>query len=189
MMPESTTRDLARLLDELTGRARQRGWNDRQWALHAGLPQETLCRLRQRSRTSDHCDFATLLALATATDAGLSLRDASGTASTDGLWPARVDRELERALLDAFAVAVPDAARCRELAPPFFMAGLAVMLASVAGFDRPKLLALAETLHPGATELCVFERWLAGTPLRPDRFLPPLLAHRGAATRGGRHAA
>lgn len=188
-MPKSTPRELARLLDQLAAGARRRGWNDRQWALQAGLPKETLCRLRQRSRTSDHCDFATLLALAAATDARFTTLDTSAATSADGLWPARVDRELERALLDAFVGAVPDAARCRELAPPYFMAGLAVMLASVAGFDRPKLLALAEALHPGATELRVFERWLADTPLRPDRFLPPLLAQPGVAARSNRHAA
>jgi hypothetical protein len=122
-------------------------------------------------------------------NATLTKRGPGSATSADGLWPARVDRNLERALLDAFASAVPDAARCRELAPPFFMAGLAVMLASVTGFDRPKLLALAEALHPGATELCVFERWLVDTPLRPDRFLPPLLAHPGVAGRKDRRTA
>ena len=52
------------------------------------------------------------------------------------------------------------------------MAGLAVMLAGVDGFDRPGLLALAEVLHPGAGEPEVFSRWLQRSPLRPYRFLP-----------------
>ena len=38
------------------------------------------------------------------------------------------------------------------------------------------VLALAETLHPGATEPAVFARWLAHSPLRPSRFLPMVSA-------------
>ena len=34
--------------------------------------------------------------------------------------------------------------------------------------------ALAEVLHPGATEVPVFARWLKRSPLRPSRFLPML---------------
>jgi hypothetical protein len=56
------------------------------------------------------------------------------------------------------------------------MSGVAVMLASVRGFDRRRYLELAEALHPGSTEPGVFSRWLAETPLGPSRFLPPLLA-------------
>jgi hypothetical protein len=48
------------------------------------------------------------------------------------------------------------------------------MLASVAGYDRRGLLALAEDLHPGSSEPAVFTRWLARSPLRPSRFLPLL---------------
>jgi len=58
--------------------------------------------------------------------------------------------------------------------PAFFMAGLAVMLASNADADRRGLLALAERLHPGASEVPVFARWLKRSPLRPSRFLPML---------------
>jgi hypothetical protein len=54
------------------------------------------------------------------------------------------------------------------------MAGVAVMLASNPDADRRALLALAETLHPGATEVPVFARWLQRSPLRPSRFLPML---------------
>jgi hypothetical protein len=60
------------------------------------------------------------------------------------------------------------------------MAGLAVMLASARGSDRRGLLALAERLHPGASEVAVFERWLERSPVRPTRFLSlldPRLAH------------
>jgi hypothetical protein len=62
------------------------------------------------------------------------------------------------------------------LGPPFFLAGLAVMLASVPALDRRTYLDLAETLHPGATEPRVFAKWLAETPLPPSRFLPMLEA-------------
>jgi hypothetical protein len=54
------------------------------------------------------------------------------------------------------------------------MAGLAVMLASSPEADRRALLNLAETLHPGATELSVFGTWLRRSPVRPSRFLPML---------------
>ncbi len=60
------------------------------------------------------------------------------------------------------------------MAPAFFMAGLAVMLAGEANWDRRALLDLAEGLHPGATEVAVFARWLKRSPPRPSRFLPML---------------
>jgi hypothetical protein len=58
--------------------------------------------------------------------------------------------------------------------PRFFMAGLAVMLASVQGADRRGLLALGEQLHPGISEPVVFDQWLKRSPVRPARFLPML---------------
>ena len=64
------------------------------------------------------------------------------------------------------------AAEWRALGPGFFVAGLAVMLASVPGFDRRRYLDLAESLHPGASEPRVFAKWLADTPLPPSRLLP-----------------
>lgn len=60
----------------------------------------------------------------------------------------------------------------RALGPGFFVAGLAVMLASVPAFDRRRFLDLAESLHPGASEPRVFAKWLADTPLPPSRLLP-----------------
>jgi len=47
-----------------------------------------------------------------------------------------------------------------------------VMLASAPNFDRRALLALAESLHPGASEPAVFARWLKRSPIRPSRFFP-----------------
>ena len=54
------------------------------------------------------------------------------------------------------------------------LAGVAAMLASERGFDRPRMLALAERLHPGMSTPAVFGRWLAQTPVDAARFLPLL---------------
>jgi hypothetical protein len=56
------------------------------------------------------------------------------------------------------------------------MAGLATMLAAVRGFDRPRLLALAEALHPGMASHQEFKRWLARAPVDPARFVPMVRA-------------
>ena len=87
-------------------------------------------------------------------------------------FPARVDREYEQRLLDLCASRSLSPERWPAAGPAFFMAGLAVMLASAEsrGFDRPGLLALGERLHPGASTLDVFGRWLKRTPVRPSRF-------------------
>ena len=65
--------------------------------------------------------------------------------------------------------------------PSFFVAGLAVTLASASGFDRRRYLALAEQLRAGSTVPEVYQQWLAATPLPPSRLLPPLLAMRARA--------
>jgi len=62
----------------------------------------------------------------------------------------------------------------RPLGPPFFLAGLAVTLASISRLERRKYLDLAEALHPGATEPRVYAKWLADKPLPPSRFLPTI---------------
>lgn len=56
------------------------------------------------------------------------------------------------------------------------LAGVATMLASENGFDRTRMLALAERLHPGMTTPATFNRWLAHTPVQAARFLPQLAA-------------
>lgn len=97
------------------------------------------------------------------------------------LFPAELDRAYEARLL---ALAASDATPqiWAAAGPHFFMAGLAVMLASERGQNRRKWLELAETLHPGASTPAVFNRWLEGSPLRPSRFLPMLEAQRRHAT-------
>ena len=87
-----------------------------------------------------------------------------------------VDRSLEARLVDLLGSGSTRIGDWRPLGPQFFLAGLAVMLASLPEFDRSKYLDLAEALHPGATEPRVFAKWLAETPLPPARFLPMLEA-------------
>ncbi|MBL8225787.1 MAG: hypothetical protein JNM50_10680 [Chromatiales bacterium] len=160
------------LLSELTARARQRGWSDAAWARHAGLPKETLCRLRSRS----NCDLNTLAGLADSLGVILSVVEPRPTLTPDGRWPAKVDRAYEAKLLDLAASGSTDPEAWRQTGAPFFLAGLAVTLASVTGFDRPRYLELADALHAGVTEPAVFGRWLAATPLQPARFLPMVMA-------------
>jgi hypothetical protein len=168
----TSTIPLAQLLETLTGAARNAGWSDAEWARRSGLPKETLCRLRSRST----CDFATLHALSQAVDKRLTVDEPAARTSGDGLWPTVVDRHLESKLLDVLSTRSSRAEDWRPLGPSFFLAGLAVTLASVPGFDRRRYLDLAEALHPGATEPRVFAKWLAETPLPPARFLPMLQA-------------
>lgn len=158
-------------LDALTRAARALGLNDTDWAARAGLRKETLSRLR--SRTS--CDFATLDALASVVGARIEVVDGNSVESSpDGHFPLQVNREYEERLLEFCVSRTLDPQRWADLGPRFFMAGVAVMLASVPEFNRRGLLALAEQLHPGASEPVVFAQWLKRSPIRPSRFLPML---------------
>jgi hypothetical protein len=166
-----STPELPRLLDSLTVSARKNGLNDSAWASAAGFSKETLSRLRRRSS----CDLSTLVALAEAIGASLSVTIGAEPATTpDGHFPRELSRDYEHRLLTLCASRKLDLGEWAAAGPAFFMAGLAVMLASNADADRRGLLALAETLHPGATEVPVFARWLKRSPLRPSRFLPML---------------
>ena len=167
----TSTSQLQKLLGALTVAARNKGLNDASWASAAGFSKETLSRLRRRSS----CDLRTLIALGDAVGANLSVTVSNQPATTaDGHFPSELSREYERQLLALCAYQQLDPAAWAAAGPGFFMAGLAVMLASHAGSDRRGLLALAEILHPGATEVPVFARWLQRSPLRPSRFLPML---------------
>lgn len=171
-MDKSTT--LTSLLSVLESDARRLGLTNTAWAARAGLSKETLSRLR--GRTS--CDLATLEALAAAVGTRLDLERQSPKGLTpDGHFPAVVDRNLEQQLLCLSAHGGTDPRAWRHLGPPFFMAGLAVMLAGALGQDRSARLNLAEQLHPGASEAAVFNRWLARSPIHPTRFLPAVSAH------------
>jgi hypothetical protein len=159
------------LLDSLTAAARKKGLNDTAWSAAAGFSKETLSRLRRRST----CDLSTLVALADAAGSRLSVAIGAQPGTTpDGHFPRELSRDYERQLLTLCASRKIDPAAWAATGPAFFMAGLAVMLASDVDADRRNLLALAERLHPGATEVPVFARWLKRSPLRPSRFLPML---------------
>jgi len=172
-----STEPLGETVAALTRRARALGLTDTAWANRAGVWKETLSRLRRR----EACDFETLRSLAHAVGARLGVLEMQAPDATpDGHFPARVDREYEQRLLELCASGHLDPALWASAGPRFFMAGLAVMLASAGAGDRRDLLALAERLHPGAGEVAVFERWLARSPVRPTRFLSLLdarLAH------------
>jgi hypothetical protein len=160
---------LAELLTKLTRRARAAGLSDTAWATRAGMRKETLSRLRGRST----CDLASVLALAEAVGSRVDVVDTRMPESTpDGHFVTHVSRDYEEQLVALCASGVLDPARWESSGPRFFMAGLAVMMANARGADRRAFLALAEQLHPGASEPEVFQRWLAATPLRPSRFLP-----------------
>ena len=94
--------------------------------------------------------------------------------SPDGHFPQSVDRDFEERLLKLCAARSLEPSRWLSAGPAFFMAGLAVMLASAPHFDRRAMLALSESLYPGASEPAVFARWLDRSPVRPSRFLPML---------------
>ncbi len=166
-----STNSLSSLLKTLTELARQQGNSDAEWSRRAGMPKETLCRLRSRST----CDFATLQSLGSAVGAQLVVQHDAALPGAREQWPL-VDRKLEAALVEAALAGSTRAADWRRLGPSFFVAGLAVMLASVQGFDRKQYLQLAEELHPGATVPRVFQLWLDETPLPPSRFLPMVMA-------------
>lgn len=170
-MNKSTT-SLDDLLTTLSAAARRRGLSDSAWAALAGVRKETLSRVRSRRSA----DFATLEALARAVGAHLEVRHLDAPALTaDGHFPAKLDRDYEQRLLALAASQDMDAQRWLSIGPRFFMAGLAVMLASLRGLDRRKLLTVAEHLHPGSSQPEVFSLWLARSPVRPTRFVPLLM--------------
>ena len=165
---------LPEILAGLTRQARALGLTDTAWADRARLRKETLSRLRRRQT----CDFESLRALAQAVGARLVVLDAQAPSTTpDGHFPAEVDRDYEDLLVELCASGNLDPDRWARMGPRFFMAGVAVMLASTDGRDRRRLLALAELLQPGASEPAVFNRWLERSALRPSRFLSLLDAH------------
>lgn len=176
---EKSTHALAVLLGALHQRALELGLTATEWAARAGIRKETLSRIRGRPS----CDFATLHSLALAVGTNVGLIDANASEWTqDGRFPVQVDREYEECLLELCASGDREPARWRRAGPTFFMAGLAVMIASVPELDRRSLLDLAETLHGGSSQVGVFSLWLQRSPIRPSRFLPMFLT-------GLRHAA
>ena len=155
-----------RLLGEMRPSAKARFSSEARWARAAGLPRETLSRLKAKQS----CDLRTLAALAAAAGCTLAVVPDAGPGGTH--LPDRFTREYEDRLLDLAASGNVDADAWRALGPAFFMGGLAVLLASARGFERERYLGLAEALHPGVSTPEVFALWLRRTPVRPSRFLP-----------------
>ena len=172
---------LSQLIATLSRHAHRRGLTDTQWAARAGVRKETLSRLRRRRS----CDFETLRCLAQTVGMTLEVSETHGRDSTpDDHYPTEISREYEDRLVELCVSGDLDPPRWMAAGPRFFMAGLAVMLAGERPFNRSGLLGLSEYLHPGASEVAVFDRWLRRTPLRPSRFLPLIdarLAHTRAA--------
>jgi hypothetical protein len=163
--PTATMRET---LDALRQRARTLGLSDTAWANRARIRKETLSRLHRR----ETCDFETLRSLAQALGARLGVLEFQTPGCTaDGHFPAHIDRDYEERLVQLCLSGNRDPERWSALGPRFFMAGLAVVLASVNSGERNTLLAVAERLHPGASEVAVFSHWLERSPLRPTRFL------------------
>jgi hypothetical protein len=172
---------LAKLLTELSARAVRMGLTQSAWADRAGIREETLSRLHRRNS----CDLATLHALAQAVAADVAVVDAGLTESTDdGRFPRTYDRDFEERLVALVASRDLEPRRWLATGPSFFMAGLAVMLASLDEFDRSALLTLGERLHAGISQVGVFSVWLRDSPLRPSRFIPLLMTHCPAGRSG-----
>ena len=166
------------MLRNLTAAARRLGLSDSIWARAAGIRSETLSRLRSRSS----CDLSTLVTLADRVGVRVVLQaDSALQADATGHMPAHFGRDEEASLLRLVRSGDFDAQHWRGTGPAFFMAGLAVLLAGVRGFNRQQLLQLAEALHPGCTQVAVYALWLDRSPLEPSRFLPQLEQMRHAA--------
>ncbi len=115
------------------------------------------------------------MSIADAVDASICIADIKWSKLTpDGLFPAEIDRQYERSLLQLCASRSLSVQQWTAAGPHFFTAGLAVMLASTTEFDRREFLLLAEKLSPGISQPEIFQQWLRGSPLRPSRFLPML---------------
>jgi len=169
-MKESNNK-LGDLVHKLTEVARDYQLSDSQWAARARLPKETLSRLRGRN----NCDFSTIAALANAVNIRICIADKTWPKLTeDGRFPVEINRKYEETLLELCTSRSLSVQRWKMVGPHFFAAGLAVMLASVSGFDRPGLLMLAENLSPGISQPTIFDQWLALSPVQPSRFLPML---------------
>lgn len=172
LMSMSTQRKPAALLAQMAPAARARFASQAGWARAAGVPKETLSRLK----TQASCDLRTLAALAES--AGYRL--AAVPVGEEGA-PRPFGRDYEGQLLDLAASGNQDPDAWRALGPGFFMGGLAVMLASARGFERERYLRLAEALHAGVSTPEVFALWLKSSPVQASRFLPMARRRKGVA--------
>jgi hypothetical protein len=156
---------LKNMLEVMGNEALRANLSNTDWAARAGVRAETLSRLKQRG----DCDLATLAALAVAVNLRVAL-----VPRLKMSVPKQFDRDDEERLLVLCASRSLDLAHWRTVGSRFFTAGVAMLLASVNGFDRQAWLQLAEALYPGMGSLNTFGLWLKKSPLRPSRFLPML---------------
>jgi len=156
----------ANLLGQMSRAAKAKFLTEAGWAKASGLPKETLSRLK----TQPSCDLRTLGALARS--AGYALVAVPAETPPIEEAPEGFARDYEDKLLNLAASGNVDPEVWRAHGPGFFVAGLAVMLASARGFERERYLRLAEALHAGASTPEVFSMWLKRFPVRPSRFLP-----------------
>lgn len=164
---------LQSLLTSLRDAARARGLSDAQWAARAGVRAETLARLKGR----ETCDLDTLVRLAAVVQATVDLQWGSARPeSTAARWPEAFSRDDEERLARFVAHGTLEPRAWLRQGPPYFMAGLATLVASLPGYERRRYLELAETLHTGITTPEVFEAWLRDGPVEPSRFVPMLSA-------------
>lgn len=154
------------LINQMRAAALRKHGNLGGWARAAGLPKETLSRLQSQQS----CDLRTLATLAAA--AGYALAVTPVDQVDRHSFPDRLSRPLETRLIDLAASGNTNADDWKQLGSPFFMGGLAVLLAGARGFERERYLRLAEALHQGISSPEVFGQWLRATPLRAARFLP-----------------
>ncbi len=112
-------------------------------------------------------------------------RPKKGKAQTSLTRP-RWGRRDEERVIELCALGDYRPSRWLRAGDPRLLAGVAVMLASQEGFDRTRMLALAERLQPGMSSPAGFGRWLAHAPLQAARFLPLLRARMRARGSGPR---
>lgn len=168
---------LQSILGDLSDAARRQGLTDSAWARLAGLPKESLSRLRRRR----DCDWATLARLAAAIGMRLTaVPPAVADLTPDGHLPLTLTREYEQRLYELIRSGDLTPAAWRAQGPAFFMAGLAVLMAHDSNPRRQQLLQLAELLHPGMSCPIVANIWMRRSPIEPSRFFAQL-------ERGERH--
>lgn len=108
-------------------------------------------------------------------------RDYAGPSGAATAMPEHHGRAEEERLLALCASGRLEAGLWRQHGSPFFMAGLATMLASARGLPRERLLGLARELYAGMADAGTFARWLERSPVRAGRFVPMLRKRLGDA--------
>ena len=112
-------------------------------------------------------------------------RTGKGKARTSHSRP-RWGRRDEERVIELCALGDYRPSRWLRAGDPRMLAGVAAMLASQEGFDRTRMLALAERLQPGMSTPAGFGRWLGQAPMQAARFLPLLRARMRAKESGPR---